>query len=147
MKSYTVAELQDILSSHKLWLEGKGGERADLSYSNLSGSNLSEAKNFHYSILPDGEITGWKKLQGGIVCELLIPRESVKVCTPIGRKCRTNRALVVSLSSGTVGFSQYDSGFTYEVGQWVETTLDKDFRVECSTGIHFFITKEEAENY
>lgn len=36
----THEELTEILSQHKLWLEGKGGKRADLSRADLSGANL-----------------------------------------------------------------------------------------------------------
>ena len=36
-------KLTEILESHKLWLSGKGGKRANLSYANLSGANLSGA--------------------------------------------------------------------------------------------------------
>lgn len=53
MKTYTQKELKKILSDHEKWLENDGGERADLSESdlrgislsgiNLSGSDLSES--------------------------------------------------------------------------------------------------------
>ncbi len=36
-------ELDDILKDHKLWLDGEGGERADLYGANLYGANLSRA--------------------------------------------------------------------------------------------------------
>ena len=34
------AKLDEILANHKKWLEGNGGERADLRYADLSGANL-----------------------------------------------------------------------------------------------------------
>ena len=37
----TSEKLAEILENHKKWLNGEGGERADLSGSNLSGSDLS----------------------------------------------------------------------------------------------------------
>ena len=41
MKTYTTAELNDILSKHELWLKGDlSGVRADLSDANLRGANL-----------------------------------------------------------------------------------------------------------
>ena len=43
MKTITATELQNILASHKLFLDGKGGERADLYHANLKGANLSYA--------------------------------------------------------------------------------------------------------
>ncbi len=35
--------LDSVIQSHKLWNEGEGGERADLSGANLCGANLSSA--------------------------------------------------------------------------------------------------------
>ena len=34
-------ELREILDAHKLWLEGKGGKRANLTRANLRGADLS----------------------------------------------------------------------------------------------------------
>ena len=36
-------ELNEIIEKHKMWLNNKGGERANLSGANLSGANLSGA--------------------------------------------------------------------------------------------------------
>ena len=36
----TQKELNEILENHELWLENKGGKRAELHHSNLSRSNL-----------------------------------------------------------------------------------------------------------
>lgn len=49
-------ELKEILDAHKLWLEGKGGKRAnlrdaDLSDADLRGADLSDA-NLDYSVWP-----------------------------------------------------------------------------------------------
>ena len=44
MKTYTAAELAEIIESHGKWLRGeKGGSRADLSSADLSGADLSGA--------------------------------------------------------------------------------------------------------
>ena len=44
MKKYTELELKDILEKHFLWLEGDpNGERADLSWADLYGADLSGA--------------------------------------------------------------------------------------------------------
>ena len=56
-KVITKEELEQFLRKHKLWLEDKeGGERADLSWANLSRANLSGANlsraNLDYSVLP-----------------------------------------------------------------------------------------------
>lgn len=42
LRIFSPSELTEILRKHKLWLEGKeDGERANLSYANLSWANLS----------------------------------------------------------------------------------------------------------
>ena len=44
MKTFTKEELAKVLELHKMWLNGvKGGERANLSYANLSGAYLINA--------------------------------------------------------------------------------------------------------
>ena len=44
--------------------------------------------------------------------------------------------------------SNHDENFIYEVGKMVEVEdFDDDRWNECSTGIHFFITRDEALNY
>lgn len=44
--------------------------------------------------------------------------------------------------------SQYDSSFIYRVGETVEVPdFDENRWNECSTGIHFFITRQEAVDY
>ena len=48
-----------------------------------------------------------------------------------------------------LGYSQHDSNFIYEKGKIVKPTkpFNEDRWKECETGIHFFITLKEAENY
>jgi hypothetical protein len=46
------SELKEILEQHKLWLDGRGGERADLGYANLQNANLLGAN------LKDANLTG-----------------------------------------------------------------------------------------
>jgi hypothetical protein len=43
MKTMDKEKLEKILAGHKLWLEGKGGEKANLGGANLSNANLSNA--------------------------------------------------------------------------------------------------------
>lgn len=58
-----------------------------------------------------------------------------------------NAALNSSKISGG-GISLRNSDFKYTVGKIVRPdAFDPNPLVECSSGIHFFITKEEAEEY
>jgi hypothetical protein len=117
--------------------------KADLYGANLSGADLSGLLS-QRTILPDGDIIGWKKLRDGSICKLQIPTEAKRVGGLIGRKCRAERALVLEGSSG----SRRDPSFEYLAGKTVEPdSYDPDPLVECSHGIHFFITKAEAEAY
>jgi hypothetical protein len=139
-------------------LRGSDLSGSNLSGSDLRGSNLSGAKNAALAIaqtriLPAGTITGWKKVYccesgKGIVAQLEIPAHA-KRSHAFGRKCRASEAIVVSIEGATKARSDYDYGFTYEVGQVVKPTreFDDNWQNECSTGIHFFITREEAEAY
>ena len=58
MKTYTTAELNDILNKHELWLKGDPyGVRADLSDANLRGADLSDA-NLRGADLSDANLSG-----------------------------------------------------------------------------------------
>jgi hypothetical protein len=63
----------------------------------------------------------------------------------MGRKCRAEYAIVLEGN----GKSSYDSAFRYKVGERVEPKekFNADIREECTSGIHFFITRAEAEAY
>ena len=68
------------------------------------------------------------------------------------KKCRTNKAKVISINGkiekGLKCCSIYNDKFIYEVGKIVEVKdFDLMYNVDCSSGIHFFWTKEEAEDY
>jgi hypothetical protein len=95
------------------------------------------------TILPDGDLIGWKKLAGGTICKLKIPADAKRVGGLIGRKCRAEFVVVLA----GAGSSQR-GGVVYRVGETVKPDkYDPDPRVECSGGIHFFITRAEAEAY
>jgi hypothetical protein len=136
---------------------------ANLSYANLSSANLSSANlgyadlsyavNADYAIsvtrvCAEGDIVGWKKCRGDIIVKLLIPKDA-KRNNSFGRKCRAEFADVIEIFGAEKAISKEDSNFIYEVGKRVTPTkpFDEDFTKECSTGIHFFITRLEAENY
>jgi hypothetical protein len=66
----------------------------------------------------------------------------------VGRKCRSSKAAVVALSVGTEGISLHDLKIVYRIGETVTPDkYDPDPRVECSHGIHFFLSRKEAEAY
>ena len=138
--------------------------RADLSGANLSGANLSRAnlrwvihnENTAFFVLQcpeEGSFIGYKKARGKIV-KLLIP-EDAKRSSATSRKCRCSKATVLSITN--IDGSETDENavksdrcedFCYEVGKEVKVDdFDENRWNECSTGIHFFITREEAVQY
>jgi hypothetical protein len=123
---------------------------ADLSYADLSSADLSSAKNSRLTIamtriLPEGDIIGWKKCRGGIIVKLLIPAKA-KRSHAFGRKCRAEYAEVLQVYKAKEAVSDYNGAITYRKGETVKPDKwDTDFTNECSGGIHFYITREEAE--
>ena len=123
---------------------------ANLTDANLTDANLTRATLPHFTICPEeGEFIAWKKLQNNVVAKLLIPAESKRTSSLIGRKCRAEFVKVISFvnSSESIGYAKHGST-PYIVGQTVKPdSYDDDIRVECTHGIHFFMTNREAENY
>jgi hypothetical protein len=67
-------------------------------------------------------------------------------------KCRTEYAKVLRIESidgkeqFQEGCPQHDESFKYIVGEVVKSTYDEKI-IECSDGIHFFLTREKAERF
>ena len=116
---------------------------ANLGGANLFGANLDNTQGI-YPIVPEsGSFEGYKKLNNGVICHIQIPATAGRVGGYIGRKCRAEEALVLEGE----GVSTYNA-MVYRVGQTVKPdSWDPDPRVECSHGIHFFLTRKEAEEY
>jgi hypothetical protein len=123
---------------------------ADLSGANLCDADLSGATNIPplclatTTIAGEGDLIGYKKLADGTICKLKIPADA-KRSNSTGRKCRAEYAIVLEGE----GVSEHDWTFTYKVGETVSPTKPfcEDRWEECASGIHFFLTREEAEAY
>ena len=118
----------------------------------LSGAYLSGAKGADYAIaktriLPEGDIIGWKKCMGDVIVKLRIPADA-KRSHAFGRKCRAEYVDVLEVFGAAAGISLHDRKTEYRAGQRVTPdSFDDNWQDECSSGIHFFITRLEAENY
>ena len=127
---------------------------ANLREANLHGANLREAKYVPAAvvaattILADGDLIGWKKCCGSVLVKLRIPASALR-SNATGRKCRAEYAEVLEVVGADVGVSTHDSTFTYAVGAIVRprTPFNPDRWKECAAGIHFYITRQEAENH
>ena len=136
----------------------------ELRYANLDGANLIDADlsgarsdmsttMLNLACPEEGEFIGWKKASGLIV-KLLILADA-KRSSATTRKCRCSKAKVLSIQTieGVEAKQQFvasnhDPRFLYRVGETVEVAdFDEDRWNECSTGIHFFITRREAEQW
>ena len=131
---------------------------ANLKLADLTGVNLTNVKN-----LPDismscpatGSFIGWKRADNNFIVKLEIPEDAKRSSAIGSRKCRCNKATVLAIENkdGTSAdvtevCSDYDSDFIYKVGETVEEKMFDENRFrECSTGIHFFMTREEAVKY
>jgi hypothetical protein len=129
---------------------------ADLREADLRGANLWKAKNFptpeiaRRSTCPrSGDFIAWKKGHNNTIIKLKIPAWARRVSPVIGRKCRAEYALVLEIEDSNGKKIQHCSGwktdFKYTVGSIVSPdSYDASPFVECSNGIHFFMTKQEA---
>ena len=88
---------------------------------------------------------GWKKCQNGVIVKLLIPA-AAKRSSATTRKCRAEFAQVLEVIGAEEGTSSCDAAIKYRTGETVTPdSFDENRWAECSSGIHFFITREEAE--
>lgn len=144
-------------------LEGANLTNADLKYANinhvdLTGVDLTNVKN-----LPDismscpatGSFIGWKRADNNFIVKLEIPEDAKRSSAIGSRKCRCNKAKVLSIENldGTPAevtsvHSKHYPDFIYKVGETVEVPdFDENRFIECSNGIHFFMTRGEAFAY
>ena len=141
-------------------LSGADLSGADLRWANLKRANLSGA-NLRYPIAcpEDGAFIGYKKVKNiagqCYIVKLQIPAKA-KRCSATSRKCRCSYAKVLSIThlDGTkTGLESVTNKFfgkecVYTIGEYVyPDSFDEDRWNECSHGIHFFITRQEAVDY
>jgi uncharacterized protein YjbI with pentapeptide repeats len=136
--------------------------RADLSGANLDGADMNGVQNADWcaaitSILPAGALTVYKKArcaQGYVILTLEIPADARR-SNATSRKCRAEYAILRGVDGlgfdydGSDVWSNCDGHFIYPaIGEritpdgWNENRWE-----ECAKGIHFFITRLEAERY
>ena len=129
-------------------LRGANLAGADLRGANLGGVQYNENTAFFALQCPEeGAFVAWKKCKNNVIVKLLVPADA-KRSSATSRKCRASKAIVLEVIGAEKGVSQNDASFVYEVGkEVVADSFDDDRWNECSHGIHFFITRNEAENY
>ena len=141
--------------SLKLCVEAAVATKAGLHGADLGEADLGGAKNAQLIwaktvILPEGDIVGWKSCRDNVLVKLRIPVDA-KRSNATWRKCRAEFVDVLEVIGAEVGYSKIPAGgekLEYRVGQRVRCVqpFDTNRWNECSSGIHFYITREEAEN-
>jgi hypothetical protein len=146
----------DLSRADLSWADLSGADLsgADLPGANLSRADLSGAKNAELAwaitiVSAEGDIVGWKKARrenggGECIVKLLIPA-AAKRSNATGRKCRAEYAIVTEVIGAEYAISarygtKYMPGARVDADSWDDNRWE-----ECSHGIHFFITREEAE--
>ncbi len=126
---------------------------ANLSGANLSRADLNNAKEADYALAQtthvpqEGPFWGWKKCKNGVLVKVAIGAKA-KRSNGAGRKCRAEYVKTLEVIGGEVGISMHDGKTEYRVGQITRCDKwDDDRWNECSGGIHFFLTREEAQAF
>jgi hypothetical protein len=119
---------------------------ANLVGANLVGANIENAKLPDFQLPPEeGSFIAYKKVTTGVI-KLLIPEDAKRTSSLVSRKCRASHVMVLEGS----GFSptHTEKKLEYKEGEVVYAdAFNDDIRVDCTSGIHFFMTKKEAEEW
>ena len=94
----------------------------------------------------------WKSV-GGFLIKLEVPANAKRTASVAGRKCRASKVKTLEILNpdgvmapkGTVAITNTYNGAEYKKGRITKPdSYDDNPLVECTHGIHFFLTKEEA---
>ena len=104
-----------------------------------------------------GSFHGWKKLADDVLAHVLIPADAERVGGSEFGKCRASKVITLDLwnRSGvrlTDPTARHAGTYRATVKyQWGEETVadnyDPDPTEQCTGGIHFFLTRQEALDY
>jgi hypothetical protein len=113
----------------------------------LNGADLSDANLPNFQICPEeGSFIGWKKTTTGIA-KLKIPHDSKRTSSLVGRKCRAEFVDVLEAPKCAESICTCIR-INYIPGQRVYAdSYNTDIKIECTHGIHFFMTRKEAEEF
>ena len=130
-------------------LTGADLRSADLRGAYLTGADLKKIQSYFQVIPEEGSFIGWKKANGCLI-KLEIPAKAKRHNSLGGRKCRASyvKALQIWDSDGNEineCCGSHDKKTIYKIGRLTKPDkYDPSPLKECSNGIHFFITKQEA---
>lgn len=127
---------------------------AVLEYAKLEGIHYDEQTKYFQMHCPEtGAFLGYKKCFNDRLVQLLIPADAKRTSATMN-SCRCSKAKVLTIKSFDYqeefeeAWSLVDENFVYRKGQWVEVAdFDEDRWKDSTTGIHFWLTREEAKAY
>jgi len=139
----------DLRKANPRWADLRGADlkEADLHEANLQGANLRAIRANYLTVglhpAPEGELIGWKKTKDEKIIKLLIPSDAKRSCATT-RKFRAEYVKVLEGEGWTI-HPETGKKVWYRPGEIVRCDKwDPDRWNECSGGIHFFLTQEEA---
>lgn len=150
-------------------LGGANFRFCDLSHSNIEGANLfcavlegarldgirhnENTKYFRLYCPEKGPFLGYKQCFNYKIVQLLIPADARRT-SGTTNACRCNKAKVLSIKSYDLqehymeARSLVNENFVYRVGEMAEVAdFNEDRWYESTTGIHFWMTRNEAMGY
>ncbi len=135
-------------------IEGADLFGAVLEFAKLDGiiSN-DDTKWFRLHCPETGAFLAYKKCVNDRMVQLLVPADAKRTSATL-RSCRCNKAKVLTIKSFDFkenfdeAWSLVDENFVYKRGEWVEVKdFNEDRWQDSTTGIHFWMTRAEAEAY
>ena len=135
------------------YLSGANLSRAYLSGADLSGADLNKFKYLFQIIPMEGSFIAWKKLANNCLAKIEIPSKSPRTFSVIGRKCRAKYVKTLKIWNETGKEIKemngtHDCYTLYKVNRLTYSDKwDNNPLIECTYGIHFFISKQEAINW
>ena len=136
-------------------LRGADLQGADLQDADLRDADLNKWKHQIWIIPEEGSFIAWKKCSNSIVAKIQIPARAKRTCNFKNRKCRAEVVKTIGLYDIS-GKKLKDKKVTgkhgrntvYEVGKLTYAdSFNDDLTNDCTNGIHFFVTFEEAKNW
>jgi hypothetical protein len=114
---------------------------------NLVDANLEDAALPNFQIVPtEGAFIAYKKVDSDCIIKIEIPEDAQRTSSLIGRKCRASHVKVLEGSGHSL--THKHKSIYYLKGETVYAdSFNADIRVECTNGIHFFMTEKEAQEW
>ncbi len=127
---------------------------AVLEHADLEGIISNEGTKWFRLHCPEkGAFLGYKKCVNDRMVQLLIPADAKRTSATLP-SCRCSKAKVLTIKSCDFtknfdeAWSLVDENFVYKKGEWVEVKdFNEDRWQDSTTGIHFWMSRAEAEAY